>query len=153
MAPLEVARETLAHPLRAGTGAGVETRSVPPPVRSLGPAAARLEGPPAMARTAMFCRIPVPGARTQPPPRSRAQAAVSWRGPRRRAPLGMSRGVFSPAAHTFLRALPSREGQLLELPSASLDPVVAWLRGEEMASSGHEGYGHWGVTGPLSPAE
>lgn len=37
-------------------------------------------------------------------------------------------GAFSPAAHKFLRALGSHKGQLLEFPSASLDPGVRWLR-------------------------
>lgn len=100
-----------------------------------------------MARTAMFCRIPVPGTGTKPLP-----GPGSYQ-----RPLGLGSGggdrsgcrrAFSPAVHTFLRALPSHKGQLLEFPSASLDPGRAEVEGEEMASSDHEGDGHWGITGP-----
>lgn len=106
-----------------------ETWSLPPPVRYLGLAATRLEGPPAMARTAMFCRIPVPGAGTSPLPGPDPSSGLV--GPA--AEVGTAPdvlGAFRPAAHTFLRALPSHKGQLLEFPSASLDPDVQWLRGK-----------------------
>lgn len=98
-------------PARRGGGEGLrgEMRSRPPPVRYLGPAGTRPEGLPAVARTAMFCRIPVPGADTQPPPGSRAPAAASWVGQRRRGPLGMSRGPSAPLrTHFSARSRPTR---------------------------------------------
>lgn len=58
-------------------------------------------------------------------------------------------GAFSPAAHTFLRALQSHKGQLLEFPSVSNRPGRAVVEVEKVVGSGHEGDGHWGVTSPL----
>lgn len=71
--------------------------------------ATRLEGP--LAGTAMFCRIPVPRAGAQPPPGYPAQAAASQAGWRGRGTVhDVAGGPSSPAAHTFLRALPSHKG-------------------------------------------
>lgn len=105
MAPLELARETSACLPRAGVG-GLrgDTRSLPPPVRYLGPAATRLEG--AADDGAYRNVLPHPGAqsRHQTPPGSRVLTAASWVGQWRRGPLRMLRGLQPRCAHISPRA-------------------------------------------------
>lgn len=72
-----------------------------------------------MARTAMFCRIPLPGADTSflsgPRPEQRLRGPDNGSEDRSGCHWGLQ-----PTAHTFLPELPSHKGQLLEFPSASL---------------------------------
>lgn len=101
--------------------------SLPPPVRYLEPAAKQLEEPLVMARTAMFCRIPLPGADTSlfSGPRPEQRLPGPDRGGQDRS--GCRRGP-QPTTHIFLPAVRSHKGQLLEFLSASLEPDMRWLR-------------------------
>lgn len=69
MAPLELARETSACLPRAGVGGSEETRGHCRPLCATSGRQQRgWRGLLTMARTAMFCRIPVPRAGTKPLP-------------------------------------------------------------------------------------
>lgn len=102
-----------------------------------------------MARTAMFCRIPVPRAGTSPLPGPGPEQRP--RGPDSRgADRSCCRGGLQPrCAHISPRA-PVPQGAAAGVSVGLSRPRRAVLEGEEMARrSGQEGDGHWGVTGPL----
>lgn len=150
MAPLELAWETSACPPRAGVGDSTETRGHCRLLCAsyLGSTAKRLEGPLAMARTAMFCRIPVPRAGTSPLPGP---------GPEQR-PRGLDsggadrlcyRGGLQPRCAQISPRARVPQGAAAGVSVGLSRSRRAVVEGEETASSGQEGDGHWDVTGPL----
>lgn len=114
---------------RLGGGEGLrgETRSLPPPVRYLGPAGTRPEGLPAVARTATFCRIPEPTRSPLPGPGPERRPRGSGSGGGDRS--GCRGGPSAPLrTHLSARSHPTR-GSYWSF-RRPLDPGVRRLRGK-----------------------